>query len=291
MDTGNHQKTWRKTALQNHKLWSDNFFRRMMVQVRRRNSDGKKVPHTAKQMACASICEVSGAASPLCNVTGVIRNVHDRPDSVRTRPAIVTLLHPVDFKSIPQPWTLDAWHQWRNTARVVAPPTPESFWPFGRLLDCIPVQTLTSDLHHQTLRKKAYKIWDYDLDCSCPLVVDDRNEWSDYLPTIPSGRRHPAKYLHTVHWCLSASAMLPTPPPLPLKAPSTVSDLGNDLDVDECTSIGHLTFGTRQLLHLYLCLAMRSWRAQEDVRLWTLFVSTDFKVSNTTKELYPKIAI
>ena len=94
------------------------------------------------------------------------------------------------------------------------PTHPRKFWPFSAV--CLTVflfklwpRTFTLELYEKKPTRSEIMI----LDCSCPLIVDDRNEWSDYLPTIPSGRRHPVKYLHTVHWCLSASAMLPPPPP------------------------------------------------------------------------------
>ena len=31
---------------------------------------------------------------------------------------VVNLLRPVEFKTIPQPLSLDAWHQWRNTSHI-----------------------------------------------------------------------------------------------------------------------------------------------------------------------------
>ena len=52
-------------------------------------------------MVRASVCDVSGATSQSCKVTQSIRNVHDQPEWLRVRPAIVVLC-PVEFKTIPQ---------------------------------------------------------------------------------------------------------------------------------------------------------------------------------------------
>ena len=110
-------------------------------------------------MAHASICDVSGAASPRCKVKQAIRNVRDRPETLRRRPAGVNLLRPVEFKTIPQPRILDAWHRWRNTSHAVL--TRDFLAIFGPLLDRVHVRILTSDFHHWTLQKKAYKIREY----------------------------------------------------------------------------------------------------------------------------------
>ena len=74
----------------------------------------KMVKQTTKKMARVSVCDVSGATSPSCTVMRAIRNVHDQPQSIRTRPAVenLSLLRPVEFKTIPQPQILDAWHQY-----------------------------------------------------------------------------------------------------------------------------------------------------------------------------------
>ena len=82
-----------------------------MAKVRGQNSNGKTVKHSANKMARASVCDVSGATSLSRKVTQAIRKVHDQPESVRTRPAVVNLLRAVEFKTIPQPRILDAWHQ------------------------------------------------------------------------------------------------------------------------------------------------------------------------------------
>ena len=71
-----------------------------MVKVQGQNSNGKTVKLTAQNMARASIFDVSGATSPSCKVTRVIRNVHDQPESVRRRPAVVNQLRVVEFKTI-----------------------------------------------------------------------------------------------------------------------------------------------------------------------------------------------
>ena len=105
-------------------------------------------------------CDISGATSQSCMVTWAIRNVHDKPESFRTWPAVVSVLRPVEFKIIPQPRILDAWHQWRNNGRVVI--TRDFLASFGHLFDRVPVRILTLDLHHRTRGKKAYTIRDYD---------------------------------------------------------------------------------------------------------------------------------
>ena len=43
-------------------------------------------------------------------ITLAIRKVRDQPKSLCRQLAIVNLTHPVEFKSIPQPRVLDAWH-------------------------------------------------------------------------------------------------------------------------------------------------------------------------------------
>ena len=95
----------RKTALQNHKLWSDEgfFFRRIWwwrFKVEIWTEEGQT---DSKKMAHASVCDVSGATLQSCMVTRAIRNVHDQTESIRTRPAVANLLHPVEFKTIPHP--------------------------------------------------------------------------------------------------------------------------------------------------------------------------------------------
>ena len=110
-------------------------------------------------MARVSACGVSGATSQSCKVTQAILNVHDQPESLRRRPAIVNTLRPVKFKTISKPWILDAWHQWRSTGHVVT----RDFWPFSAV--CLTVflfevwpQTCTIALYG----KKTYRIRNYD---------------------------------------------------------------------------------------------------------------------------------
>ena len=118
-------------------------------------------------MAHASVCDVSGATSPSCKVTRANWNVHDQPESFRTRPAAVNLIRLVEFKTIPQPRMLDAWHQWCNTGRVFV--TRDFSAIFGHLFDRVPIRRLTSDFHHWALRKKAYKVRGYDFGVHLPL--------------------------------------------------------------------------------------------------------------------------
>ena len=82
-----------------------------MVKVGGRNSNGKTVEQTAKNMVRESVCDVSGATSPSCKVTRAIRNVHDQPESFQRRPAVVNPLCPIEFMTILQPQILDAWYQ------------------------------------------------------------------------------------------------------------------------------------------------------------------------------------
>ena len=65
---------------------------------------------TAKNMARASFCHVSGATSQSCKVTRAIQNVHDQPESVHTRDAAVNVLCQVEFETISEPRICDAWH-------------------------------------------------------------------------------------------------------------------------------------------------------------------------------------
>ena len=123
-----------------------------MVKVQRQNSKWKTVKHTAKKNGTCELLWLSGATSQTCIVTSAIRNVHDQPKSFRTRPAVVNLLHPVEFKTISQPRIIDAWRQWSNTSCVVV--TRDFLAIFGRLFDHVPVRNLTSDFHHRTQRKK-----------------------------------------------------------------------------------------------------------------------------------------
>ena len=110
-------------------------------------------------MARASACDISGATSHSCEVTRAIQNVHDQPELLRRRPALVNLLRPVEFKTIPQPQILDAWYQWRNTGRVFV--SRDFLSIFGRLCDVL-VRVSASDSHHRTLRKNPYEVRDYD---------------------------------------------------------------------------------------------------------------------------------
>ena len=65
---------------------------------------------------------------------------------------------PVEFKTIPQPWILDAWHH--TDLNFI---TRDFLTIFGRLFGRVPVRILTSDFHHCTQRKKDYKTRDYGL--------------------------------------------------------------------------------------------------------------------------------
>ena len=111
-------------------------------------------------MARASACDISGATSHSCEVTRTIQDVHDQPELLRRRPALVNLFCPVEFKTIPQPQILDAWFQWRNTGRVFVSRDVLSI--FGRLCDQVLVRVSASDSHHWTQRKNPYKVRDYD---------------------------------------------------------------------------------------------------------------------------------
>ena len=123
-----------------------------MVKVRHRNSNWKMVKQTAKKNGTCELLWRSGATSQSCKVTGAIRNVHDHLESVRTRPAVVNVLRPVEFKLIPQPWILNTWHHDAIPAASLV--TWDFLAIYGRLFDCVPVWILTSDLHHRTQQKK-----------------------------------------------------------------------------------------------------------------------------------------
>ena len=84
--------------------------------------------HTAKNGMCGRF-DVSGATSQSCKVMQAIQNVHDQLESLGRRPGVVNLICLVELKTIPQPWILDAWHQWRNTSRVLV--TRDFFLPFS----------------------------------------------------------------------------------------------------------------------------------------------------------------
>ena len=148
-----------------------------MVKVGGRNSNWKTVKQTEKNFACPTACDVSGATLPSLKATWAIRNVHDQPKSICTRPAAVNLLRTAELMTILQPQILGAWHQWRNTGHVVV--TRHFLANFGRLFDRALVQILTSDFHHQTLRKKpassAIMIleWSYPLNLSSFEVGKD----------------------------------------------------------------------------------------------------------------------
>ena len=51
-----------------------------------------------QKMARVRVCHFSGATLPSCTVTRAIRNVHDQLESLRGRPAVVNLLHPVELR-------------------------------------------------------------------------------------------------------------------------------------------------------------------------------------------------
>ena len=63
-----------------------------------------------------------------------------------------------DHSGASNSWRLAPWH---NTGRVFI--TRDFLAMFSRPFDRVPVQILTSDFHHRTLRKKVCKIRDYDL--------------------------------------------------------------------------------------------------------------------------------
>ena len=111
-------------------------------------------------------CEHCDATSHSCKVTWAIRYVHVQPESVRTQPAVVNLLRPVEFETILQRRIFDAWHQWCNTGRVVV---TRNFWAFFcRLFDRVPVRILTSDFHHQSLQKRILqdqRLWFWSAVC------------------------------------------------------------------------------------------------------------------------------
>ena len=113
----------------------------------------------SEKTARLSFCGVSGATSQSCKVTQAIRNVHDQPESLRRRPAVVNLLGPVEL-TIPQSQFLGAWHQWRNTGHIFV--TWGWLAIFGRLFGRVLVRILTSHFHHRTLQKNSYKTRDYD---------------------------------------------------------------------------------------------------------------------------------
>ena len=58
-------------------------------------------------MARASVCDLSGATSPSCQVTRAIQKLHDQLESLHTGPAVVNRLRPVEFNTIP-PGIIDA---------------------------------------------------------------------------------------------------------------------------------------------------------------------------------------
>ena len=117
----------KETALQNHKFWYDRFFSvesygegpTSKFELEDGQTDG------AKNGTCKLLWR-NGATLQSCKVARAIRNVHDKPESFRARPAIVNVLRLVEFKTIPQPWILDAWH----LDAIPAASSPEIFWPF-----------------------------------------------------------------------------------------------------------------------------------------------------------------
>ena len=143
-----------KTALQNHiyKLWSDRvFFRSIRWWMSEVEIWTGRRANRQRKNGTGECLWRSGATSQSCKVTQAIRNVHDQPESHRTWPAMVNLLRPVEFNTIPQPQILDAWHQWRNTGRVFV--TSDFLAIFGRLFDRVPVRILASDFHHRPYKK------------------------------------------------------------------------------------------------------------------------------------------
>ena len=143
-------------------------------------------------MAHASICDVSGATSQSCKITRAIRNVHNQSES-----AVVNVLRPFKFKTIPRPQILDAWQQWCNTGRVFV--TLDVLAIFGHLFARVPGRILTSDFHHLTLRKMAYKVRDYDFevqfsftswtnhtDKRCHAQPDTQHAQGPWDPSMPA---------------------------------------------------------------------------------------------------------
>ena len=122
----------------------------------------------SEKMARVSVCDISGATSPSCKATQAIRNVHNQPESLCRRPAVVKLICPIEFKTTPHPRILDAWHQGRNTGHIFV--SWDFFFAiFGRLFDRDPVQNLTLSLHHRTPWRKTTGSEIMILECSFPL--------------------------------------------------------------------------------------------------------------------------
>ena len=114
-----------------------------------------------KKNGTCELCGTSGATLQSCKDTWAIWNVHDQPESLHTRPAVENVLRQVDFKTIPQPRILDAWH---HDAIPAASSSPGNFWPFS--VTCLTVflfefwpRTFTIELSQ---KKNAYQIQDYD---------------------------------------------------------------------------------------------------------------------------------
>ena len=134
--------SFRKTALQNHKLWCDFFPRgpdrwwRAEVGYMRSERE-RKVWHV--QALVRSVLPTHQHFKP----TRAVHNVHWSAGINSFLPAIVNQILPVEFKTNPQPPFFYVWHQWHNTGRVFI--TRDFLAIFRHLFDRVPVRNLTSN--------------------------------------------------------------------------------------------------------------------------------------------------
>ena len=95
-----------------------------MVKIRGQNSDGKTV--SEKKIArCERFWRQWCHLAIIQSHVRDLWNVSDQPVSARSD-LFRKLLHPVEkFKTIPETWFFDAWHQWRSTGNAVV---TQDFW-------------------------------------------------------------------------------------------------------------------------------------------------------------------
>ena len=117
------------------------------------------------------VCDVSGATSPSYKTTRATRIVHVQPESVRTRPAIVNLLRPVEIKTITQPRVLDTWHQANDVISAASSSPYKFFWPFSVICLILFLFKFCLTLSpSNSTKKKPIRSEILILKCSCPLT-------------------------------------------------------------------------------------------------------------------------
>ena len=104
-----------------------------------------------------------------------------RPDIMGLLQQVANELIPADhehFESLVWPCMTARWHHWRHK---------HSYVPFFRcLIDCLPVRSLTSGLHHKILWKEIYQTRAYDFGVQLSFSAEPPPPWFEFLVILTS---------------------------------------------------------------------------------------------------------